>query len=106
VPDWYGNNGRAIVEPLFDGRTYGANSVDYGDYNSPMVNGLIDQALAQQDISKAASLWHQADVQIMKDAAIIPFQTQKTAVFHSSRVHNAIFLPFSQNYDITQVWLK
>jgi peptide/nickel transport system substrate-binding protein len=28
VPDWYGNNGRAVVEPLFDGRTYGPNSVD------------------------------------------------------------------------------
>jgi hypothetical protein len=35
-----------------------------------------------------------------------PFQTQKTAVYHSSRVQNTIFFPFSQNYDITQVWLQ
>jgi peptide/nickel transport system substrate-binding protein len=53
VPDWYGNNGRAIVEPLFDGRNYGANSPDYGDYNSPVVNRLIDRALAEQDPAKA-----------------------------------------------------
>jgi ABC-type transport system substrate-binding protein len=106
VPDWYGNNGRAITEPLFDGRTYGPNSVDYGDYNSPVVNRLIDRALAAPDTAKAAPLWHQADLQIMKDAAFIPFQTQQTAIFHSSRVHNAIFLPFTQNYDITQVWLR
>jgi peptide/nickel transport system substrate-binding protein len=42
----------------------------------------------------------------MADAAIVPLQTQKTALFRSSRVHNAIFLPFSQAYDITQVWLS
>jgi hypothetical protein len=45
-------------------------------------------------------------MQIMRDAAIVPFQTQKTVIFHSSRTHNTIFLPFSQNYDITQVWLN
>jgi peptide/nickel transport system substrate-binding protein len=105
VPDWYGNNGRAIIEPLFDGRTYGPNSTDYGDYNNPTVNSLIDQALRAPTAQQAADLWHQADTQIMKDAAIVPLQTQKTALFRSSRVHNAIFMPFSQAYDVTQVWL-
>jgi peptide/nickel transport system substrate-binding protein len=106
VPDWYGNNGRAIVEPLFDGRTYGPNSVNYGDYNNPAVNALIDKALAAPDEDTAATYWHQADVQIMNDAAIVPFQTQKTALFRSTRVQNAIFQPFSQAYDVTQVWLS
>ena len=106
VPDWYGNNGRAIVEPLFDGRGYGPNSVDYGDYDNPAVNALIDKALAAPDEDTAATYWHQADVQIMNDAAIVPFQTQKTALYRSSRVHNAIFQPFSQAYDVTQVWLS
>jgi peptide/nickel transport system substrate-binding protein len=71
-----------------------------------MVNGLIDRALRTTDEKQAGDLWHQADVQIMKDAAIVPFQTQKTALFRSTRVHNAIFLPFSQAYDLTQVWLN
>ena len=106
VPDWYGNNGRAIIEPMFDGRNYGPNSVDYGDYNNPAVNALIDKALAAPDQTTAATYWHQADMQIMKDAAIVPLQTQKTALFRSSRVHNAIFLPFSQAYDLTQIWLN
>lgn len=105
VPDWYGNNGRAIIEPLFDGRTYGPNSVDYGDYDNPAVDSLIDQALSATDQTKAAGLWHQADVAIMKDAPIVPFQTQKTALYRSTRVHNAIFFPFSQSYDVTQIWL-
>ena len=55
VPDWYGNNGRAIIEPLFDGRTYGPNSVDYGDYDSPAVNSLIDRALRTADQQQAAT---------------------------------------------------
>jgi ABC-type transport system substrate-binding protein len=106
VPDWFGNNGRAIIEPLFDGRTYGPNSVDYGDYNNPKVDALIDKALATQDQKAAAVLWHQADLQVMRDAAIVPIQTQQWPLFHSSRVRNAIYSPFSENFDVTNVWLS
>jgi peptide/nickel transport system substrate-binding protein len=106
VPDWFGNNGRAIIEPLFDGRTYGPNSVDYGDYNNPKVDALVDKALATSDQHAAADLWHQADLQIMRDAAIIPIETQNLPLFHSSRVHNAIYSPFSENFDVTNLWLS
>jgi peptide/nickel transport system substrate-binding protein len=106
VPDWFGNNGRAIIEPLFDGRTYGPNSVDYGDYDNPKVNALIDKALLTSDQRSAATVWHQADMQVMRDAAIIPIETQRTPLFHSSRVHNAIYSPFSQNFDVTNLWLS
>jgi len=41
----------------------------------------------------------------MKDAAFIPFQTQKVPAYHSSRVKNALWSPFSQSYDITNLWL-
>jgi len=41
----------------------------------------------------------------MKDAAFIPYQTQLTPIFRSARVHNAIFLPFSEGYDYTQIWV-
>jgi ABC-type transport system substrate-binding protein len=106
VPDWFGNNGRAIIEPLFDGRTYGPNSVDYGDYNNPKVDALIDKALASGDQQAAAGLWHQADTQTMRDAAIIPIETQRLPLFHSSRVHNTIYSPFSENFDVTNLWLS
>jgi peptide/nickel transport system substrate-binding protein len=106
VPDWFGNNGRAIIEPLFDGRTYGPNSTDFGDYNNPRVNALIDKALATTDQQAAAALWHQADLQVMRDAAIIPIETQKLPLFHSSRVQHAIYSPFSENFDVTNLWLS
>jgi len=105
VPDWFGNNGRAVMEPLFDGRTYGPNSTDYGDYNNPKVNALIDKALSTTDQRAAAALWHQADVQVMRDAAIIPIETQRLPLFHSSRVEHAIYSPFSENFDVTNLWL-
>jgi peptide/nickel transport system substrate-binding protein len=106
IPDWYGNNARAVMEPLFDGRHYGPGSTDWGAYNNDTVNKDIDTALTSTDPAEIQKAMHEADEQVMKDAAFIPFQTQSTPLFHSSRVHNAIELPSSVNYNITNVWLS
>lgn len=106
VPDWFGNNARANVEPLFDGRGYGPGSTDWGDFNNAQVNADIDKALAADTLAQASTYMHDADVQIMKNAAIIPFQTQSTPIYRSTRVHNAIYIPTTQNYDYTNVWLS
>ena len=105
VPDWFGNNARAIMEALFDGRTYGPGSTNWGDYNNATVNADIDKALASSDPAEVKSAMHEADMQVMKDAAFVPFQTQSTPIYRSTRVHNALELPSTINYDITQVWL-
>jgi ABC-type transport system substrate-binding protein len=105
VPDWFGaNNGRAIIPDILDGQLSYPGS-DWGDYDSPAVDAIVTQALAATSTSQAASLWHQADVKIMADAPFIPFMTQLTNIFRSTRVHNAIFSPFGDQYDITQIWL-
>ncbi|MCW2889971.1 MAG: peptide/nickel transport system substrate-binding protein [Streptosporangiaceae bacterium] len=106
IPDWYGNNGRTNIVPLFDGRTYGPNSTDYGGYNNPAVNALIDQALQAKNLGEAAKIWANADRLIMQDAAIVPFQNQRYPIFHSSRVKNALYLPTSQAFDLNQVKLS
>jgi peptide/nickel transport system substrate-binding protein len=103
IPDWYGNNGRTNIVPLFDGRTYGPNSTDYGGYDNPAVNALIDQALRARSVGEAAGIWAKADRSIMQDAAIVPFQNQRYPIFHSSRVKNALYLPTSQAFDLNQV---
>jgi ABC-type transport system substrate-binding protein len=106
VPDWFGpTNGRATLPDLFDG-TLSFPGTDWGGYDDPAVDTLVNNAEAATTISAAASLWHQADVQIMKDAPFVPFQTQLTPVFRSSRVHNAFYLPFSEGYDYTQIWVS
>jgi ABC-type transport system substrate-binding protein len=106
IPDWFGNNARANIEPLFDGRNYGPGSTDWSGYNNDKVNADIDKALTATNESDTAKFIHDADVQIMNDAVIVPFQTQSTPLFRSTRVHNAIEVPFTSNYDITQVWLN
>lgn len=106
VPDWFGpDNGRALLPDMVDG-AQSFPGPDWGGYDSPTVDSLVTQAESAPTASAAASLWHQADVAAMNDAAIIPFQTQLTAVFRSARVHNAYWSPFSSSYDLSQIWLS
>ena len=106
VPDWFGPaNGRAILPDLFDGALNYPGS-DWGGYDSAAVDQLVTEAELATTVGAAASLWHQADEKVMADAAFIPFQTQLTPLFRSTRLHNAIYIPFTEQYDITQVWLS
>jgi peptide/nickel transport system substrate-binding protein len=106
IPDWMGNNGRAVIEPLFDGRGYGPGSTDYGDYNSATVNSDIDKALSAGSEDQANTMWQAAAKQALEDAAIVPLGAQKVAVFHSSRVKGCYFNFFNENCDVTNVWLQ
>jgi peptide/nickel transport system substrate-binding protein len=106
IPDWLGNNGRSIIEPLFDGRTYGPNSVDYGDYNSAKLNSYIDKALSATSTSQATTYWQDAAKQIMADAAVVPIAAQKVSIYHSSRLRNCYFNVWTENCDVTNVWLS
>lgn len=106
IPDWLGLNGRSTIEPLFDGRTYGPESNDYGDYLSPIVDNDIDHALSATSASAATTYWQDANMQVMKDAAIVPWGGQKQAMYHSSRLQNCGFWYVSENCDLTNVWLK
>jgi len=105
IPDWMGVNGRSELQPLFDGRTFGPNTVDYGDYNSSITNHYIDLAEAASSSAQATAYWQDAARQVMKDAAIVPECAQKVSVYHSSRVQGARFWWPSENYDITNLWL-
>jgi len=105
-PDWYSpTNGRSILPDILDG-ALSFPGADWGGYDDPAVDALVTQAEAAKTVSDAASLWHQADVKAMADAPFIPIQTQLFPIFRSSRVHNALFMPLSQSYDYTQLWLS
>ena len=114
-PDWYGNNGRTIVQALFQGPNCVINTVNYGCYDNAAVNSLITRAEAASTLSAAASDWHQADADIMADAAIVPIMSQNFPAYSSSRVRGiasdgaayptAIFAPNIGAPDITALWL-
>ncbi|HEY7431370.1 MAG TPA: ABC transporter substrate-binding protein, partial [Streptosporangiaceae bacterium] len=110
IPDWFGDNGRATIQALFQGPNCVVNTVNYGCYNNPNVNSLIKKAEAATSISQAGTYWHQADMQIMKDAVIVPMMSQQFPMYASSRVRGvgfrtALFAPNIGDPDITNLWL-
>lgn len=105
IPDWYGNNGRSTVQPLFTSPCI-PQTVNYGCYDDPTTDSLVNKALTAPTAAAASGYWHQADTQIMKDAAIVPLMNNDTPLYHSSRVKNVIYDPRSIEFDITQLWLN
>ena len=115
IPDWFGNNGRTVVQALFQGPNCVINTVNYGCYDNASVNSLIAQAEGATSLSAAGSFWHQADMQVMSDAAIVPVMNQNFPAYSSSRVRGiasngqtyptAIFEPNIGAPDITALWL-
>lgn len=105
LPDWYGNNGRSVIQPLFDGRHYAAGSPNYGRFNSDKVNKLIDKALTAKTTEEAAAAWAEADAAIVAEAPTVPFMSQKTPLYHAKSVKNTLYIPQVGQYDLTQLWL-
>jgi len=114
-PDWFGNNGRTVIQALFAGPNCVLNTVNYGCYDNASVNSLITQAENASSLTAAGTYWHQADMQIMSDAVIVPIMDQDIAVYSSARVRGiasngqtyptAIFAPNIGAPDITALWL-
>jgi peptide/nickel transport system substrate-binding protein len=115
IPDWFGNNGRTVIQALFQGPNCVINTVNYGCYDNATVNSLITKAEAASSVSAAGNYWHQADMQIMSDAVIVPLISQNWPQYSSARVRGigsngqtfqtAIFSPNIGADDITAIWL-
>jgi peptide/nickel transport system substrate-binding protein len=104
IPDWFGNNGRSVIQPLFTNPLPGSS--DYGGYNSPVTNGYVANALTAKSQDVAAAYWGKANARIVTDAATIPLNVQRYTTYHSSRIQNCLFWFFSLNCDPTNVWIK
>jgi peptide/nickel transport system substrate-binding protein len=104
-PDYPGNGSRSLGV-LLDGRkvTPTANN-NFGNYDNPKVNAMIDQASTSQDEKARNALWGQIDRLAMEDAAWAPLVYDREAYFWSSRVRNWTFTPWLSNPDITNLWL-
>ena len=105
-PDYPGNGTRSFIGVLLDGRkiTPTANN-NYGNYDNPKVNDMIDQAYATADEPARNAIWGQIDRLVMEDAAWAPLVYDREAFFWSARVRNWTFTPWLTNPDITNLWL-
>jgi len=105
-PDWPGNGSRSFIGVLLDGRkiTPTANN-NYGNYDNPKVNTMIDRAYATAEEPARNTIWGQVDRLLMEDAAWAPLVYDREAFFWSARVRNWTFTPWLANPDITNLWL-
>jgi peptide/nickel transport system substrate-binding protein len=109
-PDWFGNNGRTLIQPLF-GSPCTLGTVNAGCYHSTTVDALIGQALKTSSATAAAALWRQAGTDAMNDAAIVPLISGQITQYASSRVQSATagtanFSTLIQGWDFTNLWLN
>jgi len=112
IPDWFGPNGRTIIDPLFRTRCV-VNTNNYGCYNSPTLDSLITKAETASSLTSAASLWHQADENVMQNAVIVPLCDGLAPFYSSKRIENVapgssavVYAPNIGGPDITNVWIN
>jgi peptide/nickel transport system substrate-binding protein len=111
IPDWFGNNGRAVIQALFQGPNCVVNTVNYGCVNDSTVNNLIKQGESATSTSAAGTAWSQANDQIMKQAYVVPLVSQNFPLYASARVKGvnfptALFAPNIGDADVTNLWLS
>jgi peptide/nickel transport system substrate-binding protein len=100
IPDWYGNSGRSIIEPLFRSSPQ-PGPCNYGGYSNREVDRLIEAATSERDDKSAEQLWQRANRLVMHDLAIVPTQSHGTPRYHGPTVTNARFIPSMESFDLT-----
>ncbi len=105
-PDWYGNNAVNYFYPIFDSASEAPAGANMNLFDNAQVNALISAGSDATNTAQAASDWTAADHLIMSQAAVYPIDLVDFATFHSSDVHNAVFVPVIQAIDPTNVWLS
>lgn len=107
APDWYGNAALSFFKPLFSGEpSFPPIGSNFGFYDNPVTNDLIDQAATATDEDQAAELWAQADEQVMEDAPFYPITEPLQANYHAEHLRNTVYIPAIQNFDPTNVWIE
>ena len=105
--DWYGNAALSFFNPLFSGKpSFPPSGSNFGLYDNPATNALIEQAHAAKTTDEAATMWAQADQQVMKDAPFFPITNPVQANYRATQVQGAVYVPAIQNFDPANVWLS
>jgi peptide/nickel transport system substrate-binding protein len=109
-PDWFGNNGRTIISPLFQTNCV-LNTTNYGCYSSAALDSLIKQAESSTSASQAGAIWAKADHNVISNAVIVPLLSQQLLMYSSANVQQAdtsavVYQPNVGGPDLTNVWLK
>jgi peptide/nickel transport system substrate-binding protein len=110
-PDWFGNDGRSIIVPLFQTDCL-PGTANYGCYNSTFTDKMIAAAEAAPSAGAAAVFWTKASQRVLNDAAMVPLIDYQAPILASRNVgeagvaHGVVWLPNIGGADITNVWVK
>src|SRR5260370_24855801 len=67
IPDWFGNNGRTVVQALFQGPNCVINTVNYSCYDNASLHSLITQAEGATSRSPAQRSSPPDDMPVLSD---------------------------------------
>ncbi|WP_433872510.1 ABC transporter substrate-binding protein [Saccharopolyspora sp. CA-218241] len=95
-PSWCHDNARVFLQPLFQSSDW-RGTANCGQYGTPRVDGLINDALNTVDPRESAARWGALEQEPIEDCAIVLllFRSPKGASRRSSRLRDAIALPAS-----------
>ena len=104
--DWYGDAALSFFNPLYSCAAVVPAGSNYTYYCNKADDALITQALAAPSMTADAKIWAQLDENITNAAITYQITQSRQPNFHSSFVHNAVYVPALQNFDPTNVWLS
>jgi len=104
IPDWFSDGAKTYFIPLFTGLP--PTTSNFGLFDDPKMNTLIQNALNAPNDAASAPLWHQADVEAMAQAAWFPMYISNYAKFQGSQVHNCVTSPAFQTCNFANVWVS
>ena len=106
-PDWYGNAAASFFEPIYEGTpSFPPTGSNFSYWNDPAINALIATAAAEPSAVVAGKMWAQIDEDVMQQAPTYQITQDMQPNYHSSFVHNAVYVASIQNFDPTNVWLS
>jgi len=105
-PDWYGDGALTFFNPQYSCAAVSPAGSNFTFYCNHANDALIQQALKAATPADAAKIWAQLDENLTNAAVTFQVTQDNQANYHSSFVHNAVYVPNLQNFDPTNVWLS
>src|SRR5262245_33901409 len=105
APDW--PDGYGFFNFISAGDTIGAaGNTNIEELNDPVVNSLLTKMAAANDATTRNSYTSQIDLQIMKDAGILPEVYAKSLLYRNPNLTNVYVQPYYGMYNYAVVGLK
>ena len=99
--DW--PDGFGFMSQIVDSRVIRAAGNTNLGIKIPAVDALVDQALAENDITKREAIWGQADKTVMENAVVLPGVWPKALLFRPDTLTNVFVTDAYNFYDYAAV---